>query len=55
MQKVKRTTRRSVVDEIRIRNMDEAVVLKLDSMAKKRGMSRSEFLRGILMNYAYIS
>lgn len=55
MQKVKGTNGRSVVDEIRIRNMDEAVVLKLDSMAKKRGMSRSEFLRGILMNYAYSS
>lgn len=52
---MKRASRRPVVDEIRIRNMDEAVVLKLDSMAKKRGMSRSEYLRGILMNYAYSS
>lgn len=43
----------SKLEEIRIRNMDTNVVLKLDAMAKSRGMSRSEYLRGGLSNHAY--
>lgn len=50
---MKKCTSNRVIDEIRIRNMDENVVLKLDGMAKKHGMNRSEYLRGILTNHAY--
>ena len=41
------------LDELRIRNVDVNVVMKLDSMAKKHKMSRSEYLRGVLTNHAY--
>lgn len=41
------------MDELRIRNVDANVVIKLDSMAKKHKMSRSEYLRGVLTNHAY--
>lgn len=39
------------IDELRIRNVDPEVVLKLTSMAKKHGMNRSEYVRGILTNH----
>lgn len=41
------------MQEIRIRNVDAKVVLRLDTMAKENGMNRSEYLRGVLSNYAY--
>ena len=34
--------------EIRIRNVDAAAVVKIDRLARERGMSRSEFLRRYL-------
>lgn len=43
----------STLDELRIRNVDTNVVLKLTSMAKQRGMSRSEYVKGILSNHVY--
>ena len=43
----------STLDELRIRNVDTYVVLKLTSMAKQRGMSRSEYVKGILSNHVY--
>lgn len=39
------------IDEIRIRNVDPEVALKLTSLAKKHGMSRSEYIRGIMTNH----
>lgn len=53
MARVKKLSEMNTMDEIRIRNMDANVVVKLDSMAKKRGMNRSEYLRGVLTNHAY--
>ena len=43
----------STLDELRIRNVDTNVVLKLTSMAKQRGMSRRENVKGILSNHVY--
>lgn len=41
------------LDELRIRNVDINVALKLTSMAKQRGMSRSEYVKGVLSNHVY--
>ncbi len=43
------------MSEFYIRNMDGQALAKLDSMAKKRGMSRNKFIVGILTNYALAS
>ena len=44
-----------VIDELRIRNMDAEIALRLTSMAKKHGMSRSEYVKGILTNHVLSS
>lgn len=45
----------SVIDELRIRNVDAEIALRLTSMAKKQGMSRSEYVKGILTNHVLSS
>ena len=45
----------SVIDELRIRNVDAEIALRLKSMAKKHGMSRSEYVKGILTNHVLSS
>lgn len=44
-----------VIDELRIRNVDAEIALRLTSMAKKHGMSRSEYVKGILTNHVLSS
>lgn len=39
------------MNEIKIRNLDDSVVVQLDRMARKHHMSRNKYLRGILMNH----
>ncbi|MGG1219942.1 hypothetical protein ABE236_21090 [Priestia endophytica] len=34
--------------EIKVRNVDPVVVKKIDEMAKGKGISRQEFLKGLL-------
>lgn len=41
------------LDEIRIRNVDADIALKLTSMAKKRGMTRSEYIKSTLTSHVY--
>ena len=44
-----------VIDELRIRNVDAEIALRLTSMAKKQGISRSEYVKGILTNHVLSS
>lgn len=39
------------MNEIKIRNLDDSVVVQLDRMARKHHMSRNKYLRGILTNH----
>lgn len=39
------------MDEVKIRNLDDSVVVQLDRMARKHHMSRNKYLRGILTNH----
>lgn len=43
------------MSEVLIRNLDGQVLAKLDTMAKKHGMSRNKFIKGILTNYSIAS
>ena len=38
--------------EIKIRNLDKDIVLRIDELAKKRGLSRNEYLRGQIKQLA---
>ena len=44
-----------VIDELRIHNVDAEIALRLTSMEKKHGMSRSEYVKGILTNHVLSS
>lgn len=39
------------MEEIKIRNLDDSVVVQPDRMAKKHYMSRNKYVRGILTNH----
>lgn len=39
------------MDEIKIRNLEDSVVLQLDSMARRHHMSRNKYLCGVLTNH----
>lgn len=41
--------------DIKIRNLDVVIVKKIDEMAKKKGMSRNEFLKLYVENLALVS
>ena len=38
--------------EIKIRNLDKDIVLRIDELAKKMGLSRNEYLRGQIKQLA---
>lgn len=39
------------MDEIKIRNLDDNIVMQIDRMARVHHMSRNKYLQGILMNH----
>lgn len=43
------------MSEILIRDIDNQILSKLDYMAKKKGISRNKYIKGVLTNYAIAS
>lgn len=43
------------IDEIRIRNVDAGSVARIDQLAKKKGVSRNEYLRKYIENLSVLN
>lgn len=43
------------MSEVLIRDIDGQVLAKLDTLAKKQGMSRNKYIKGVLTNFSIAS